>query len=171
MATSGSWTTSAARFTVLHDVHTRAVPSVSYLFYSTNVWTWRVAHLLKCIRCYISIDWYRFTIGCFPKLCVIMTNKPQRSTYSAWSWRMLVNHLTIYPRFAFVPRVRFHEHSLADFGRQRKKNQQNKWSALRGHVMLPWFKGWYTDRKIVSCAGMDFRLKDGVVFGHCPMFI
>ena len=103
-ATSGSWTTSAALFSVLHDVqgsHTRAVPSVSYLFYSTNVWTWRVAHLLKCIRCCISIDWYRFTIGCFPNLCVIMTNKPQRSTYSAWSWRMFVNHLTIYPRVCF----------------------------------------------------------------------
>ena len=28
-----------------------------------------------------------------------------------------------------------------------------------------------TEKKIVSCAGMDFRLKDGVVFGQCPMFI
>ena len=91
-----------------------------HLFYSTAVLTWRVAHLLRCIGCYISIDWYRFTIAvhwigrCFPSLCVITANKPQRSTYGAWPWRRLINHLTIYPRFAFVPQVRFHEDSFAN---------------------------------------------------------
>ena len=59
-----------------------------HLFCSTAVWTWGVVHLLRCIWCYICIDWYRFTVaahrigGCFPNLCVIPTNKPQCQSLS-----------------------------------------------------------------------------------------